>query len=63
MLKNFPFYKQLDQMDCGPTCLKMVAKYYGRNFPLSELRTKSFITREGVSLLGISEAAESIGFR
>ncbi|MBS1952302.1 MAG: peptidase domain-containing ABC transporter [Bacteroidetes bacterium] len=60
---SFPFFKQLDEMDCGPTCLKMVAKHYGKSFSLSELRDKSFITREGVSLLGISEAAESIGFR
>ncbi|MCC6834310.1 MAG: peptidase domain-containing ABC transporter, partial [Cytophagales bacterium] len=59
----FPVFKQLDQMDCGPTCLRMVAKHYGRNYPLHELRNKSFITREGVSLLGISDAAEAIGFR
>lgn len=59
----FPVYKQLDQMDCGPTCLRMVAKFYGRNYSTSELRNKSFITREGVSLLGISDAAEAIGFR
>jgi len=50
-------------MDCGPTCLRMVAKHYGRNFNLQTLREKCFITREGVSLMGISEAAESIGFR
>ena len=50
-------------MDCGPTCLKMIAKYHGKLFSLNELRTKSFITREGVSLLGISEAAEAFGFR
>jgi ATP-binding cassette, subfamily B, bacterial len=50
-------------MDCGPTCLKMIAKYHGKLFSLNELRTKSFITREGVSLLGISEAAEALGFR
>jgi ATP-binding cassette, subfamily B, bacterial len=60
---SFPSFKQLDQMDCGPTCLRMVAKHYGRNYPLHELRNKSFITREGVSLLGISDAAEAIGFR
>lgn len=59
----FPFYNQLDQMDCGPTCLKMVAKFHGKSYSLNELRSKSFITREGVSLLGISEAAEAIGFR
>ena len=50
-------------MDCGPTCLRMVAKHYGRNYTLETLRKKSGINREGVSLLGISEAAEDIGFR
>ena len=50
-------------MDCGPACLRMLARHYGRLYPLQELRQKSFITREGVSMLGISEAAESIGFR
>jgi ATP-binding cassette, subfamily B, bacterial len=60
---KFPFYKQLDDMDCGPTCLQMVAKHYGRSYSLHELRNKAFITREGVSLLSISDAAEAIGFR
>lgn len=50
-------------MDCGPTCLRMVAKYYGKHFSTESLREKSYITREGVSLLGISDAAESIGMR
>ena len=62
-MPKFPFYKQLDQMDCGPTCLRMIAKHYGKSYSLQQLRSKSFITREGVSLLGISEAAEAIGFR
>ncbi|WP_319229250.1 peptidase domain-containing ABC transporter [Draconibacterium orientale] len=60
---KFPHYKQLDTMDCGPTCLRMLAKYYGKNYSLQYLRNQSYITREGVSMLGISEAAESIGFR
>ena len=60
---SFPFYKQLDAMDCGPSCLRMIAKYYGKNFNLQTLRDKSYITREGVSMLGISDAAESIGFK
>ena len=59
----FPHFKQLDAMDCGPTCLRMVAKHYGKNFTLQTLRDKSYITREGVSMLGISDAAEAIGFR
>ena len=60
MLK-FPFYKQFDAMDCGPTCLRMIAKYYGKNYTLQYLREKCYLTREGVSMLGVSEAAESIG--
>ncbi len=60
---QFPYYKQLDAMDCGPTCLKIIAQYYGRNYSIKTLRDKCHITREGVSLLGISDAAELIGFR
>jgi ATP-binding cassette subfamily B protein len=62
-MRSFPLLQQLDQMDCGPTCLRMITKYYGRNYSLEEIRRKSYITREGVSLLGISEAAEYLGFR
>ena len=60
---KFPFYKQHDATDCGPTCLRMIAKFYGRNIPLQVLRQKCNIARTGVSLLGISDAAESIGLR
>ncbi|MDR0748189.1 MAG: peptidase domain-containing ABC transporter [Tannerellaceae bacterium] len=63
MIRLFPHYTQLDAMDCGPTSLRMIAKYYGRSYSLQTLREKAFITREGVSMLGISDAAESIGFR
>jgi ATP-binding cassette subfamily B protein len=59
----FPHYTQLDAMDCGPTCLRMVARHHGKHYNLETLRERSYITREGVSLLGISRAAESIGFR
>lgn len=62
-MTSFPFFKQLDSMDCGPTCLRMIAHYYGRSISVQTLRELSFITRQGVSLLGISEAAEKIGFR
>lgn len=62
-MKAFPSYRQLDIMDCGPTCLKIIAKYYGRDFSIQKLREKSYITRTGVSMLGISDAAEEIGFR
>ena len=60
---NFPSYHQLDSMDCGPTCLRIIAAHYGRIWPLQTLRDRCHISREGVSLLGISDAAESIGFR
>lgn len=63
MHKTFPHYQQLDAMDCGPTCLRMISKHYGRSYTLQNLRERSFITRQGVSMLGISDAAESIGFR
>jgi ATP-binding cassette subfamily B protein len=62
MIKTFPHYIQLDAMDCGPTCLRMIAKYYGRSFTNQTLRERCFITHSGVRLLGISEAAESIRF-
>ena len=63
MIKPFPFYHQLESADCGPSCLRMIAKYYGRSYSIRYLREQAFITREGVSMLGISDAAERIGFR
>lgn len=62
-MKRFPHYRQLDAMDCGPSCLRMIASYYGKEYSLETLRKRSFITRAGVSMLGISDAAESIGFK
>ncbi|MDC7995437.1 peptidase domain-containing ABC transporter [Altibacter sp. HG106] len=59
--KKFTFIPQYDQMDCGPACLAMVARHYGKEYALTYLRESSFITREGVSMRGISEAAEQIG--
>ena len=63
MIKSFPHYHQLESADCGPSCLRMIAKYYGRSYSIQYLREQAFITREGVSMLGISDAAERIGFR
>ncbi len=60
---RFKYYRQLDFMDCGPTCLKMVAAYHGKDYSIDFLRANSYIQRSGVSLTGISEAAEKIGFR
>jgi len=60
---RFPFFKQHDAMDCGPSCLRMIAKYFGRSYSLQKLRNLTYSTREGVSMLGLSDAAENIGFR
>lgn len=62
-MMKFPYIRQPDAMDCGPACLKMVAEHYGRHYSLDTLREETFIGREGVSLLGISRAAEKIGIR
>jgi ATP-binding cassette subfamily B protein len=50
-------------MDCGPTCLRMISKYYGKHYTLQTLRDKAYLARDGVSMLGIADAAESIGFK
>jgi len=62
-LKKFPHYKQTEAKDCGPTCIKIIAKHYGKNINTQQLRDLSETTREGSSLLGLSEAVESIGFK
>jgi ATP-binding cassette subfamily B protein len=59
--KSYKFFKQLDYMDCGPTCLKMIAAFYGRIFSLEYLRSISALTKKGANFLGISDAAEEIG--
>ncbi|MBK0382510.1 peptidase domain-containing ABC transporter [Pedobacter sp. SD-b] len=53
----------MDMMDCGPACLKMIAKFYGKFYTLQFLRDKCGITKEGVSFLDLSHAAENIGLR
>lgn len=62
-MSDFPFYKQLDQMDCGPTCLRMIARHFGKHYTAQTLRDRAQINKEGVSLLGIADAAESIGMK
>ena len=60
-MKKFPHLKQPDTMDCGATCLAMVAKHYGKSYTVQKLREMCSATRAGVSLLGISDAAEKLG--
>ncbi|CAM3573388.1 peptidase domain-containing ABC transporter [Flavobacterium chungbukense] len=62
-MKKFTHYRQADNKDCGPTCLKIIAKYYGKTINIQELRDFSETTREGSNLLFLSDAAEKIGFR
>lgn len=59
---SFPFYKQIDSNDCGPTCIKMLVKYFGKNASIQQLRELCNIDREGVSIKSIVYAAEKIGF-
>jgi len=61
MKKKFPFYKQLDLKDCGPTCLKIIAKFYGKIYTIDFLREKAHITQQGSSYGGLAEASEIIG--
>lgn len=50
-------------MDCGPSCLAMIAKHYGQQADKEQLRKICSLGKEGVSLLGISKAAENLGFK
>jgi ATP-binding cassette subfamily B protein len=60
---SFPFYKQPDAMECGATCLRMIAKHYGREYSSDTLSRLCIVTHEGVSMQSIGEAAEAIGLR
>lgn len=61
-MSKFPFYKQANLKDCGPTCLKIIAKHFGKKIPIQYLRKLAETTRAGSDLLGLSEAAEKLGF-
>ncbi|MDO6743526.1 peptidase domain-containing ABC transporter [Tenacibaculum soleae] len=62
-MKKFPNYQQTEAKDCGPTCIKIIAKHYGKTINTQQLRSLSETTREGSSLLGLSDAVESMGFK
>lgn len=62
MPKSFKYLRQKSIMDCGPTCLSMVSEFYGKHFNIEKLREKTGFGKSGTSLLGISEAADNIGF-
>ncbi|HRE64981.1 MAG TPA: cysteine peptidase family C39 domain-containing protein [Ferruginibacter sp.] len=62
-MATFPTLTQRNQMDCGPSCLYIVCKFYKQTISIEMLRELTEIGKEGVSLLGISDAAEKIGFK
>ena len=62
-MKKFKIYIQHDAMDCGITCLRMVCKHYGAEYGSEYLSRLCFATNEGVSLLGMSDAAERLGLQ
>lgn len=59
----YPFYRQPDTMECGSTCLRMVAKYYGKEYSLKTIQQLCTVSHDGVSILSIREAAEGLGFQ
>ena len=63
ILHRFPVDYQMDSQDCGPACLKIIAKYFGRFYSLQDLRDRCGITKQGVSLENLSTGAESLGLR
>lgn len=62
-IKKFPIYRQLDIMDCGPTCLRMIAQFFGKHYSMETLRSHTYINRDGVSIKGLSDAAIKLGFQ
>ena len=62
-LTTFPHEFQMDAKDCGPASLMIIAKFYGKYYSLQYLRDLCGITREGVSFLDISYAADKIGLK
>ena len=60
---KYPFFGQLDASDCGPACLKMVTKFFGKEVSISTIRRTTFLQRQGTSMLGLSQSAESLGLK
>lgn len=60
---SFPITFQHDSMQCGIACLQMICRHFGRKFSLDFLSKLCFATNEGVSLLGINDAANKLGLK
>ena len=63
MIANFPFFRQMGQLDCGIACLRMITKYFGGNIRKDEIYSIIKPNDEGVSLLDISNAANDLGIK
>ncbi|MCB0750531.1 MAG: peptidase domain-containing ABC transporter [Ignavibacteriae bacterium] len=61
--KKFPFYRQIERMDCGAACIRMIAKYYGKEISLTSIKNRCSLEQKGLSLLSLSSAAESFGLK
>lgn len=61
--RGFHYYHQIEQSDCGVTCLRMVARHFGRKIPVKFLRSRADLSRGGISVRGLKECAESIGMK
>jgi len=62
ILKQFPFYRQVDTMDCGPACLKMIYKFYGKSISMNKCRELCKVDKTGSNFHSIGAAAEKLGF-
>ncbi len=62
-MSKFPHYRQFDEMSCGPTCLRIVAKFFGRTVPQATIEKLTYLDRTGASLLALCDAAESLAMR
>lgn len=63
LFNTFPFFRQPDTKDCGPTCLRMIAKFYGKNYNIQSIRELCEINKEGVSMFGLKNASQQLGFQ
>ena len=57
--KRFPHYQQLDSKDCGPTCLQIISRHYGKYFDLDEIRSKCNVSKEGASVYDLCNAGDA----
>ena len=61
-MKKIKFIKQLDEKDCGPVCMAMIANYYGLDISITKLREYGGTDLQGTNILGLMKIAEKLGF-